>query len=71
MFPLVSVPYENTLKACLLIYFNHIVLVEDRWSSRPRLVEGGQGEDISDVAAAEGQMELNAQAEGGGGQGED
>ena len=31
----------------------------------------GQGEDISDVAAAEGQMELNAQAGGGGGQGED
>jgi hypothetical protein len=31
----------------------------------------GQGEDISDVAAAEGQMELNAQAGGGGGPGED
>ena len=31
----------------------------------------GQGEDISGGAAAGGQMELQAQAGGGGGQGED
>ena len=47
------------------------VLLEDRWSSRPRLAEGGQGEDISDGTAAGGQMEFQAQAGGGGGQGED
>ena len=47
------------------------MLLEDRWSSRPRLAEGGQGEDISDGTAAGGQMEFQAQAGGGGGQGED
>ena len=48
------------------------MLLEDRWSSRPRLgEERGQGEDRIDSGAAGGQVELLAQAGVGGRQGED